>query len=102
MKPYAESFYNSHAWKDCRRAYSKSVGGLCERCLQRGIYSPGEIVHHKVHITPEKAYMEYSSCENQDCVGQGEITMDNYKTRILSTFVICLPNNVTVEMVPVE
>lgn len=57
---------------------------------------------NKVHITPEKAYMEYSSCENQDCVGQGEITMDNYKTRILSTFVICLPNNVTVEMVPVE
>lgn len=53
MKPYAESFYNSHAWKDCRRAYSKSVGGLCERCLQRGIYSPGEIVHHKVHITPD-------------------------------------------------
>ena len=57
---------------------------------------------NKVHITPEKAYMEYSSCENQDCVGQGEITMDNYKTRILSTFVICLPNNDTVEMVPVE
>ena len=57
---------------------------------------------NKVHITPEKAYMEYSSCENQDCVGQGEITMDNYKTRILSTFVICLPNNVTVEMVPVK
>ena len=57
---------------------------------------------NKVHITPEKAYMEYSSCDNQDCVGQGEITMDNYKTRILSTFVICLPNNVTVEMVPVE
>lgn len=57
---------------------------------------------NKVHITPEKVYMEYSSCDNQDCVGQGEITIDNYKTRILSTFVICLPNNVTVEMVPVE
>ena len=57
---------------------------------------------NKVHITPEKVYMEFSSCENQDCVGQGEITMDNYETRILSTFVICLPNNVTVEMVPVK
>lgn len=56
MKPYAESFYNSHAWKECRRAYSKSVGGLCERCLQRGIYSPGEIVHHKVHITPDNIH----------------------------------------------
>ncbi|MBR2943298.1 MAG: NusG domain II-containing protein [Clostridia bacterium] len=57
---------------------------------------------NKVHITPEKVYMESSSCDNQDCVGQGEITLDNYKTRILSTFVICLPNEVTIEMVPVE
>ena len=60
----------------------------------------GEI--NKVHITPDSVYMEYSSCENQDCVGQGHITMENYKTRILSTFVICLPNNVTIEMVPAE
>ena len=57
---------------------------------------------NKVHITPEKVYMESSSCDNQDCVGQGEITLDNYETRILSTYIICLPNNVTVEMVPVE
>lgn len=57
---------------------------------------------NKVHITPEKVYMEQSTCENQDCVGQGEITLDNYKTRILSTYVICLPNAVTIEMVPVE
>ena len=57
---------------------------------------------NKVHITPNGAWMEYSTCDNQDCVGQGHITLDNYKTRILSTFVICLPNNVTVEMVPVE
>ena len=62
--------------------------------------SDGKI--NKVHITPEKVYMEHSTCENQDCVGQGEITLDNYKTRILSTFVICLPNAVTIEMVPVE
>ena len=34
--------------------------------------------------------------------GQGEITLDNYRTRILSTYVICLPNAVTIEMVPVE
>jgi len=62
--------------------------------------SDGKI--NKVHITPEKVYMESSSCENQDCVGQGEITLDNYQTRILSTYVICLPNEVTIEMVPVE
>lgn len=52
MKPYAEAFYKSQQWKDCRAAYAKSVGGLCERCLKKGIYSPGEIVHHKKHLTP--------------------------------------------------
>ena len=57
---------------------------------------------NKVYISPEKVYMESSSCDNQDCVGQGEISLENYKTRILSTFVICLPNEVTIEMVPVE
>lgn len=55
---------------------------------------------NKVHITPEKVYMESSTCSNQDCVGQGEITLENYQTRVLSTFVICLPNSVTIEMVP--
>ncbi len=57
---------------------------------------------NKVHITPEKVYMESSTCDNQDCVGQGEVSLENYETRILSTYVICLPNEVTIEMVPVE
>ena len=51
-KEYAQGFYNSKAWKDCRTAYKKSVGGLCERCLAKGLYNPGVIVHHRVHINP--------------------------------------------------
>ena len=57
---------------------------------------------NKVHITPEEAYMESSTCDNQDCVGQGHITLENYETRILGTWVICLPNGVTIEMMPAE
>ena len=57
---------------------------------------------NKVHITPEKVYMESSTCDNQDCVGQGEVHVDTYKDRILSTYIICLPNNVSIEMVPAE
>ena len=57
---------------------------------------------NKVHITAEKVYMESSSCENQDCVGQGEVHIDTYMDRILSTYIICLPNNVQIEMVPAE
>ena len=57
---------------------------------------------NKVHITPEKVYMEFSTCENQDCVGQGEVHVDTYKDRILGTYIICLPNNVSIEMVPAD
>ena len=53
MKKYAEQFYSSTAWKECREAYKKSVGGLCEICLTKGIYRAGVIVHHKEHISPE-------------------------------------------------
>lgn len=30
----------------------KSVGGLCERCLAKGLIVPAEIVHHKIYLTP--------------------------------------------------
>lgn len=50
---YAKDFYNSRAWKNCRAAYAKSQSYLCERCRAKGIYKSGEIVHHKIHLTPE-------------------------------------------------
>lgn len=52
-RDFAKDFYNSPAWKECRTAYRKQVGGLCEQCLARGIYTAGVIVHHKVLLTPE-------------------------------------------------
>lgn len=52
MQEFAEKFYNSPAWKKCRIAYSKSQGGLCEMCRKMGRIVPGEIVHHKVPLTP--------------------------------------------------
>jgi 5-methylcytosine-specific restriction endonuclease McrA len=55
-RDFAEPFYNSPAWKKCRKAYAKSVRNLCERCLAKGIYKPGVIVHHKVWLTPENIY----------------------------------------------
>lgn len=53
MKEYAERFYSSKAWKECRKTYRKKVGGLCERCLKEGRISAGVIVHHKIYVTPE-------------------------------------------------
>ena len=51
MKPWAEAFYKSKAWKDCRESYAASNGNLCERCLRDGKYTAGVIVHHKIHLT---------------------------------------------------
>lgn len=52
-KEFAYSFYHSGSWKK-QREYIKAVRfGLCERCLKRGVFKKGEIVHHKIHLTPE-------------------------------------------------
>ena len=53
MKEWAASFYKSKAWQTCRAAYLEQQGGLCEDCLAKGIYTPAEIVHHIVELTPE-------------------------------------------------
>ena len=55
-KEYAADFYNSRAWKSCRKSYAKSVGNLCERCLANGLIVPADIVHHKVHISPDNIH----------------------------------------------
>lgn len=52
MQEFAEKLYKSKAWQRCRKAYAAKAGGLCERCLARGIYTPGEIVHHRIHLNP--------------------------------------------------
>lgn len=50
---FANPFYSSKAWQRCRREYTKSRGGLCERCLAKGLYTPGRQVHHKIRLTPD-------------------------------------------------
>ena len=51
-KAFARKFYSSKAWQDCRNAYAKKRNYLCEDCLRRGIYRPGEIVHHIIELDP--------------------------------------------------
>lgn len=53
MRDFGKGFYNTATWQRCRNAYVKSVGGLCEGCLEKGQYNPGIIVHHIVELTAE-------------------------------------------------
>lgn len=52
-RDFARSFYNSNVWKETRAAFKKSKGGLCERCLKKGLIRPADIVHHRTPLTPE-------------------------------------------------
>lgn len=49
----ATGFYKTQAWKQTSRNYKKSVGGLCERCMKRGIIQTADIIHHRVPLTTE-------------------------------------------------
>jgi len=51
-----------------------------------------------IEISEKGARMAESSCKNQLCVLQGEVTADNWLRRSLGRKVICLPNRVMVEL----
>ena len=50
-------------------------------------------------ITEDGAYMDSSTCHNQICVHSGKVTRDNWDYRPDGAFIICLPNQVSVELV---
>ena len=58
----------------------------------------GTEVENVIHLTPDGVYMEDSTCENHDCVEQGEVTLENREERILSNMIICLPNQVWLQL----
>ena len=53
---------------------------------------------NKIHVTAESIQMSSANCDNQDCVDQGEVSLSNREERLLGNMIICLPNNVTLEL----
>ena len=55
-KDFAKPFYNSKAWKECRRSFIayriKIDGGMCQRCREL----PGYIVDHKEELAPSNIH----------------------------------------------
>ncbi len=51
-----------------------------------------------VHVTETSVNMYQANCDNQDCVEQGEVTLENKETRILSNMIICLPNQISLQL----
>ena len=56
MRSINRKFYDDKEWEKCRAAYFIHVGGLCERCKAKGIITPGDIVHHKIHLNEDNVH----------------------------------------------
>lgn len=55
-----------------------------------------------IRIENGGVFMQESTCRNQDCIEQGIVTPENAGSRALGRWIICLPNRVSVELVPEE
>lgn len=59
-------------------------------------------VSNTIHMTKDGVFMLSATCDNQDCVKQGEVTRENRESRLLGNMIICLPNKVVVQLVTAE
>lgn len=62
----------------------------------------GESMINVIDVTADSICMHSSSCDNQDCVEQGVVSLENRSKRVLQNMVICLPNQVTLELYTAE
>ena len=51
-----------------------------------------------IHVTEDSIEMAFSTCDNQLCVSEGVVTLENKADRILGNYIVCLPNGVTLEL----
>ena len=58
--------------------------------------------HNVVEVFAGGFRMKESNCTNQDCVHQGDVTLQNIASRPLANQIICLPHKVVLELVTVD
>ena len=66
------------------------------------VVDQGSGVVNVIHTTATSVVMHSSTCDNQSCIEQGVVTLDNMQNRVLGGLIICLPNEVILELVPPE
>ena len=66
---------------------------------EEGRYSitRGDMVN-EVAVTKDSVTMHSSTCDNQDCVLQGTVTLENRSDRVLQNMILCMPNEVVLEL----
>lgn len=56
--------------------------------------------YNTLHVTPTSIHMDSADCSTQDCVNQGEASLDVLEFRPLGGQIICLPHKLVVELIP--
>ena len=51
-----------------------------------------------IHTTQDSIVMHFSTCDNQNCIHQGVVSVDNRAGRVLGGMIVCLPNEVVLEL----
>ena len=62
----------------------------------------GSEMTNVLHLTKNGFWMESANCEGQDCVNMGEVTLENREERVLWNMVICLPHQLSLELITRE
>ncbi len=61
----------------------------------------GDMVN-EIEVGKGSVKMHASTCDNQDCVLQGEVTLENRADRVLQNMILCLPHEVILELLTEE
>ncbi len=61
-----------------------------------------DAMENVLRLTPDGVAVVSANCDNQDCVEQGTVTLDNKDARALGSMIICLPHQVSVELYAAE
>lgn len=57
----------------------------------------GEGQENVIRIENGSAWMEHATCPHGECMEQGVLNAESVQTRPLGSWIICMPNGVTVE-----
>ena len=68
----------------------------------RQVYPDGSEAINVLHLTPNGVWMEEANCEGQDCIKEGEVTLENREERVLWNMIICLPHQLSLELITRE
>ncbi len=77
------------------------VEGEYTRTIRQNMPDGTEAVN-VLHLTANGVWMEDANCEGHDCINEGKVTLENREERVLWNMIICLPHQLSLELITRE